>query len=325
MNNNDEYHLGVRTMDLTDLHIFRSVVQAGGVTRAAEKLNRVQSNVTTRVRQLETDLGVDLFVREGKKLRLSPEGKLLLDYADRLLGLAQEAREAVHDAKPRGLLRLGTGESTAAMRLPVPMNAYLGRYPDVTLELRTGDSRQVAAAVLAGELDAAFAAEPIADAPFEKMAIYEEELVIIATADHPPIKSPRDARPQTVLAFESGCSYRQRLEDWFAHHGEMPERIVEITSYHAMLGCVVAGMGISLMPRNVLTTFPDAKLLSVHSLPPALANAQTSLFWRKGTLSPNVSALIEVLIEHSDMHKRRRGAGKNGHGAHALANGRSRR
>ncbi|HEX2351547.1 MAG TPA: LysR family transcriptional regulator, partial [Xanthobacteraceae bacterium] len=112
-------------MDLTDLHIFRSVVQAGGVTRAAEKLNRVQSNVTTRVRQLETDLGVELFVREGKRLHLSSAGKLLLDYADRLIDLAQEAREAVHDAKPRGLLRLGTGESTAAMRLPVPMNEYL--------------------------------------------------------------------------------------------------------------------------------------------------------------------------------------------------------
>jgi DNA-binding transcriptional LysR family regulator len=311
-------------MDLTDLHIFRSVVHAGGVTRAAEKLNRVQSNVTTRVRQLETELGVDLFVREGKRLHLSSAGKLLLDYADRLIDLAQEAREAVHDAKPRGLLRLGTGESTAAMRLPVPMNEYLGRYPDVTLELRTGNTRQLAAAVLAGELDAALAAEPVADAPFEKVAIYDEELVIVAAADHPPIKSPRDARPQSVLAFESGCSYRQRLEDWFAHHGEMPERIVEITSYHAMLGCAVAGMGISLMPRNVLTTFPDAKLLSVHSLPPTLARAQTSLIWRNGTLSPKVRALIEVLIEHSDMRRKRRGARKNAPAANDFAGGHSR-
>lgn len=311
-------------MDLTDLHIFRSVVQAGGVTRAAEKLNRVQSNVTTRVRQLESELGVELFVREGKKLHLSPEGKLLLDYADRLLDLAEEAREAVHDAEPRGLLRLGTGESTAAMRLPVPMNEYLGRYPDVTLELRTGNARELTAAVLAGELDAALASEPIADAPFEKVAIYDEELVIIAAAGHPPIKSPRDARPQTVLAFESGCAYRQRLEDWFAHHGEMPDRIVEITSYHAMLGCVAAGMGISLMPRNVLTTFPDAKLLSVHSLPPALAHAPTCLIRRKGTLSPKVSALIEVLLAHSDMGKKPRAPRKNGRGAAAPGNGRSR-
>src|SRR2546429_1537294 len=318
MNNYEHNHLEMRTMDLTDLHIFRSVVQAGGVTRAAEKLNRVQSNVTTRVRQLESDLGVELFVREGKKLHLSSEGKLLLDYADRLLDLAEEAREAVHDAEPRGLLRLGTGESTAAMRLPVPMNEYLARYPDVSLELRTGNTRQLAAEVLGGELDAALTSDPVADAPFEKVPIYEEELVIIAPAGHPPIKSPRDARSQTVLAFESGCAYRQRLEDWFAHHGEMPGRIVEITSYHAMLGCAVAGMGIALMPRNVLTTFPDAKLLSTHSLPAALARAQTSLIWRKGTLSPKVRALIEVLNEHAETRKKARGA--RNRPAHAVGN-----
>jgi DNA-binding transcriptional LysR family regulator len=299
-------------MDLGDLHIFRSVVQAGGITRAAEKLNRVQSNVTTRVHQLEADLGVQLFIREGKKLHLSPEGKLLLDYADRLLDLAQEAREAVHDAKPRGLLRLGTMESTAAMRLPVPMNEYLGRYPDVTLELRTGNTQVLATALLAGELDAALVTDPVADAPFEKVPIYDEELVIVAAANHPPIRSPRDAKPQTVLAFEHGCSLRQRLEDWFAHHGEMPDRIVEITSYHAMLGCAVAGMGISLLPRNVLTTFPDARLLSLHSLPPGLDRAPTVLIWRKGTHSPKVRALMEVLLEHSDIVAKPGGRRKNG-------------
>ena len=140
-------------MDLGDLQIFRSVVHAGGITRAAEKLNRVQSNVTTRVQQLEADLGVQLFIREGKKLHLSPEGKLLLDYADRLLDLAQEAREALQDAKPRGRLRLGSMESTASVRLPVPMNQYLSRYPEVSLELRIGTPRELAAAVREGELD----------------------------------------------------------------------------------------------------------------------------------------------------------------------------
>ena len=302
----------VGAMDLADLEIFRCVVQAGGITRAAEKLNRVQSNVTTRVHQLEADLGVQLFIREGKKLHLSPEGKLLLDYADRLLDLAQEAREAVHDAKPRGLLRLGAMESTASIRLPVPMNEYLGRYPDVTLELRTGNTKMLASAVLTGELDAAVLAGPVPEAPFEAVPIYNEELVIVAAANHPPIKSPRDARPQAVLAFEAGCCYRQRLEDWFAHHGEMPDRIVEITSYHAMLGCAVAGMGISLLPRNVLTTFPDAKLLSVHSLLPGLDPVQTLLIWRKGALSPKVRALMEILIEHSNIAKKPGLQHKNG-------------
>src|SRR2546421_12069152 len=117
------------------------------------------------------------------------------------------------------------------------MNESRGRYPAVSRGSPTGNTRRLAAEVPAGELEAGLTSDPVADAPFEKVPIYEEELVIIATAGHPPIKSPRDARSQTVLAFESGCSYRQRLEGLFAHHGEMPDRIVEITSYHAILRC----------------------------------------------------------------------------------------
>src|SRR4029079_482814 len=80
MNNYDIIHLRMRTMDLGDLHIFRSVEQAGGETRAAAQLNRVPSSVNTTVRQREADLGVELFVRDGKKLHLSSAGRLLLDY-----------------------------------------------------------------------------------------------------------------------------------------------------------------------------------------------------------------------------------------------------
>jgi DNA-binding transcriptional LysR family regulator len=288
-------------MDLTDLEIFRSVVQEGGVTRAAEKLNRVQSNVTTRVRQLEADLGVELFIREGKRLHLSPAGKRLLDYADRLLELADEARDAMHDAKPRGVLRLGSMESTASVRLPVPLNEYLSRYPEVSLDLRIGTPRELAPMVREGALDAALVAEPIADAPFEKTPIYEEELVIIAGANHPPIRSPRDANGRPVLAFEAGCPYRQRLESWFANSGELSERVIETSSYHAILGCAVAGMGISMVPRMVLKTFPDAKLLSVHEIAPQFGRAPTVLIRRKGAISPKVSALIEVLMAQPDV------------------------
>jgi DNA-binding transcriptional LysR family regulator len=299
-------------MDLGDLDIFRSVVHEGGVTRAAAKLNRVQSNVTTRVRQLEADLGVALFIREGKRLHLSAEGRLLLDYAERLLELAAEARVAVQDAKPRGLLRLGSMESTASVRLPVPMNEYLTRYPEVTLELRTGGPRELATAVREGELDAAVVAEPIPDAPFEKIPLYDEELVIIAGAKHPPIRSPRDANGRPVLAFEAGCPYRQRLDDWFAASGELSDRVIEIDSYHAMLGCAVAGMGISLVPRCVLETFPSAKLLSVHALPPGLAVSPTVFIRRKGPVSPKVTALIEVLLAQPNVKAPRRRRGPDG-------------
>ncbi|MCP5368038.1 MAG: LysR family transcriptional regulator [Hyphomicrobiales bacterium] len=281
-------------MDLADLRIFRAVVDEGGITRAAEKLHRVQSNVTTRVRQLEDDLGVDLFIRAGKRLHLAPAGRILVDYADRLLDLAEEAREAVRDPRPRGPFRLGAMESTAAVRLPAVLSDYHDRYPEVTLELRTGNTRQLAAAVLAGELDAALATGPLADAPFDQVPAFDEDLVIVSGPGHPALDGA-GARPPTVLAFEDGCPHRKRLEDWFADRGEMPARIVELSSYHAMLGCVLAGMGISLLPRSVLGTFPEAGRLTLHPLPPGRDRARTVLFWRKGAESPKVKALADLL------------------------------
>src|SRR5262249_18712842 len=101
----------------------------------------------------------------------------------------------------------------------------------------------------------------------------------------------------------TGCPYRLRLERWFAQAGEMPERIIEISSYHAMLGCAVAGMGVSLVPRMVLATFPDARLLSLHRMPLGLHRALTVLMLGKGTLSPKVRALRDVLTAHAVLPK----------------------
>jgi DNA-binding transcriptional LysR family regulator len=281
-------------MDLSDLRIFSAVIQEGGVTRAAERLNRVQSNVTTRIRQLEDDLGVALFIREGKRLHLAPGGQVLRGYAERLLALADEARGAVQDARPRGTFRLGSMESTAAVRLPGLLSEYHRRHPAVTLELRTGNPQVLGSAILAGELDAALVAEPIADAPFEKVFAFEEELVIIRPIEHPQI-GKKGALPRTVLVFEHGCPHRKRLEDWYARRQQMPERIIELASYHAILGCVVAGMGISLVPKSVLTTFPERRRLSLHQLEAMENRADTVLIWRKGAGSPNVRALEKIL------------------------------
>jgi DNA-binding transcriptional LysR family regulator len=294
MNNYDEIDLMERLMDLSDLRIFSAVVREGGVTRAAERLHRVQSNVTTRIRQLEEDLSVTLFIREGKRLHLAPAGQVLLDYADRLLALADEARGAVQDTRPRGTFRLGAMESTAAVRLPGLLSEYHRRHPGVVLELRTGNPQVLGSAILTGDLDAALVAEPIADAPFEKTFAFDEELVIVAAANHPPI-GKSGGLPRTIIVFEHGCPHRKRLEEWYASRREMPERTIELASYHAMLGCVVAGMGIALIPKSVLTTFPERKRLSVHLLARAENCAQTVLIWRKGAGSANVRALEEIL------------------------------
>ncbi|MFT4103551.1 MAG: LysR substrate-binding domain-containing protein, partial [Burkholderiaceae bacterium] len=198
--------------ELSELHTFRAVVQAGGINKAAEALHRAQSSVTVRIQKLEDKLGVPLFIREGRSLQLSPAGKVLMDYAERLLDLAQEASEATRNDRPKGMLRLGAMESTAAVRLPQPLGLYHEMYPDVTLELYSDDPHELIQRVLQGELDTALIADPMSDKRLNSMAIYEEELVIVAEARHPPIASPRDVPSRALLAFHPGCPHRQRLE-----------------------------------------------------------------------------------------------------------------
>ncbi|MFY0610198.1 MAG: LysR family transcriptional regulator [Hyphomicrobiaceae bacterium] len=283
-------------MDLSDLRIFTAVVREGGVTRAAERLHRVQSNVTTRVRQLEEDLGVKLFNREGKRLVLTPSGQTLLEYADQLLALADEARAALYDDRPRGQFRLGAMESTAAVRLPGPLTIYAKRYPDVVLELRTGNPTQLSTAVLAGDIDAALVAEPVAQAKFDSLVAFDEEPVIVTSKDHAPIAKSGPV-PKTMIVFEHGCPHRRRLEQWYAARQELPERTVELGSYHAMLGSVLAGMGAALVPRSVILTFPEKKRLRINALPDGENQLRTMLIWRKGGASPKINALAEILGE----------------------------
>lgn len=283
-------------MDLDDLRIFRAVVQEGGITRAATKLNRVQSNVTTRVRQLEQKLGIDLFVREGKRMLLSPAGSMLLDYAERLLDLAEEARNALTRGVPHGRLRLGSMESTAAARLPSVLARFHSQFPDVQLELRTGATGPLLNDLAEGRLDCALVSAPVLDARLATVPIFEEQLVIVAPSDQPPISAPRQVRSRTLLAFEPGCAYRQRLESWLASDGLVPERVIELSSYHAMAGCAAAGMGIALFPESLLSKLAVGKTVSVHRLPAKHARATTVLATRRAHANCAVDALKQILL-----------------------------
>src|SRR5512145_1105825 len=166
-------------MELSDLRIFKAVAEQGGITRAAQSLHRVQSNVTTRVKQLEQRLGIRLFNRQGRRLVLSSEGRLLLEYADRLLELSSEAQAALKGHAPHGVLKIGALESTAATRLPPVLARYHRDYPAVRLELITGTSGALADKVVREELDAAFVAEPFPARNLQALHVFSEELVLI--------------------------------------------------------------------------------------------------------------------------------------------------
>ncbi|WP_206952666.1 LysR substrate-binding domain-containing protein [Trinickia acidisoli] len=287
-------------MDLAALTIFRAVVRENGVTRAAAKLNRVQSNVTMRIKQLEQQLGTELFVRDGRRLVLTPAGRTLLPYAERLLALADEARHALREDRPRGRLALGAMESAAASRLPRVLAAYHQRWPEVELELVTGTTGCLIERVREFEIDAALVATPpdasVLTNEFESVAIFDEELVMVTPRGHRAILAANDVALSTLIAFERGCAYRSYVERWYAEHGIRPVRVLELGSYHAIIACVAAGAGVAVAPRSVLDMLPGgAQEVAVHPLGP-LGAVPTLLIWRRGHDSAALHALREALL-----------------------------
>lgn len=281
-------------LDLAALDIFRTVAAEGSVTRAAERLQRVQSNVTTRVRQLEADLGTPLFLREGKRMALTAEGEVLRGYADRLLALAEEARQAVRPGAPAGRLRLGSMESTAASRLPAPLAQLHRQWPEVALSLATGPTRELLEQLRAHALDAVLVAWPPGQPPdpaLETRAVFVEELLLVLPPGHPPVSGPQDVEPGTLAVFEPGCTYRRIAQDWFAPRPQ-PLQPLELGSYHAILASVAGGGSAGIVPRSVLQLSPHAALLVQQPL----TTIETLLAWRQGYRSAALDALQQVLL-----------------------------
>ena len=282
-------------MDLAELKIFKTVAEQGGITKAAAALNRVQSNVTTRVKQLEVRVGAKLFHRQGRRLVLSSEGKVLLAYADRMLRLSAEAQAALKGHGPHGVFRLGTLESTAATRLPPVLARYHRSHPAVRLELVTGTSGALVDRVLRGEIEAAFVAEPFPGKNLETQHAFTEELVLITPRGHRRVARPQDIDERVVLAFTTGCSYRRRLEAWLGRSSVVAERVMEYGSYHAITACVAAGGGIAVVPKSVLRATGIEGQVAVHPLPSGVADARTMLVWRSGHRSAPLDALRREL------------------------------
>jgi len=284
----------MRTIDLESLKVFRTVVDEGGVIRAANKLNRVQSNVTARIRQLEEHLGARLFRREGRSIRLSADGQTLLTYADRLLRLADEAVSELRTGRPKGAFRLGALESTAGSRLPLILARYHAANPDVVVELATGTTNALISRVSNFELEAAFVSEPFTAPNLDCRPVFEEELVLITPKSVAKVSKPADVGRATLIAFAQGCSYRKRVEEWLGSADIVPERTLEFASYHAMIACVAAGTGIAVVPKSTLAAVRADRGVRTHALPRRFERNRTHLVW-SGEPSPALRELLSLL------------------------------
>ncbi len=270
-------------LNLNDLRIFAAVAQEESISRAALRLHYVQSNVTARVRGLEDQLGVSLLHRRGRGVSLSPQGRVLLEHAERLLALAELAERSVRETDgPAGPLRLGSMETTAALRLPDILARYCQRHPGVALHVTTGTTHELLEQVLAHRLEAALVDGPVEHAELAASPVFDEELVL-ARAEGADVSS-------ALLVFRRGCSYRARFEGWLREEGRLPYRIMEMGTLEGILGCVAAGLGQTLLPRPV---FHGRAGIVLSPVPDHVGRVRTQLVRRADV--PPCSALAALL------------------------------
>ncbi|WP_424813892.1 LysR substrate-binding domain-containing protein [Roseococcus sp. YIM B11640] len=283
-------------MDIGDLKVFEAVARLGGMNRAAAELNTVQSNVTARIRALEEELGGALFERHARGVTLTAAGQRLMPYALRARQVLEEARRAFRDdGHPRGALTIGSLETTAALRLSARLSDFVGAHPDVDLVLRTGTTCELIQEVLEHRLEGAFVCGPVGHPELEERLAFREDLALLT---HPAIRDPREvfaARSAKIVVLRAGCSYRQRLEELLARRGVGEVRMLEFGTIEAILGCVAAGIGITLLPRSLVRGAEREGHIAVHDLPAREGRVDTLFIRRRdGFASSALRAFVET-------------------------------
>lgn len=287
-------------MEMRQLRIFCAVADQGSFTGAADKVHTVQSNVTMRVKELEAELSQQLFIRQKSGVILTSAGQTFLGYARRILQLTDESRSALQDTgTPTGLLRLGSMETTAAIRLPRVLTKYREKHPLVRLSLLTGTTAELIKAIESHRLDGAFVGGFHQNAALAQEEVFQEELVLVSSSEFDSLEALIEKMPQqTVLVFRTGCFYRSTLEHWLYQVGLVPNQIMELGTLDGIMSCVAAGLGVTLLPKAVAENYGLQQAIRYHQLPPEFANVTTVFIRRKdGMTTSALTAFLGVAHE----------------------------
>ena len=232
--------------DLDLLKSFVSVVDAGGFTRAGERLNRTQSTVSQQVRRLEEAAGGPLFVRDGRQSRLTENGERLLGYARRILALSAEARDAVAGRGHVDVVRLGIPDDFAVERLTEVVAAFAREAPECRLDVRCGLSCELKSGLARGDYDLVLAKREIDEG--SAFAVWPERLVWIASRNH----ALPESDPLPLVAFQQGCLYRARSIEALERAGRRWRIAYESPNLMGIQAAIAGGLGVALLEARAL-------------------------------------------------------------------------
>lgn len=287
-------------MNIKDLYIFQTVAQEGSFSKAAQRLNYVQSNITSRIQKLEELLATPLFHRHQRGVTLTKEGMQLLPYAQQILSLANEMEAlAKNESNPVGKLNIASVETV--IQLPLILSQYAQRYPDVDLTLSTGVTAELKDKVLQYELDGAFVTkEAIAKDPsLHQVDVFYENLVIISGKKN---RSFEDIMQLPIIRFSDGCGYRAKLDEYLYDHRIVPTKVMELGTLETTLGSVISGLGIAYVPYAAIKDYEAKGLIDCYPLPEKYSKITTVFIYRNDPhIPPALKAFVETV---KDVHRK---------------------
>ena len=283
-------------MEFKDLEIFQMVAQKGTITEAAKELSYVQSNITARIKKLEAEMNTALFNRHSRGMTLTPEGKKLLVYCEKILLLTNEMKKVVQSkSEPAGKLEIGSVETV--IKLPIILSSYNKKYKNVDLSLVTGVTEQLQKDVLNHNLDGAFVTEIDQHPELVFHDVFQEELVIISEKTKTSVEQ---LKKEPFLCFSKGCGYRARLETWYKDQNITPQKVMEFGTLETIIGSVSMGLGITFVPKSAVSHLKEQGFINCHHLPEKYSKINTVFIRRKDAyLTSTLEKFIET-FKHSE-------------------------
>ncbi|MEI2405411.1 LysR family transcriptional regulator [Niallia taxi] len=251
-------------MESHELKIFKHVAELQSISKAAEKLGYVQPNVSQRIKNLENELGVRLFMRNNRGVTLTEEGKKLLEYTNEILQLIDEAKTAVNPNKWREPLKIGASQTISAVKIPHLLSSFLKEYNNIDVKVRTNNNLTLEEMLFYGEVDGIFVNSSKNITNCDIIYSYFEKIVLIT-----PKLNPFDINSSYTLIVNSdvNCIYRKQLLELSKESNFHSSNIIEFDSLESIIQAVHDGLGISIIPADIAENRKGTKEIIFTELP----------------------------------------------------------
>lgn len=264
-------------MNINDLNIFIGVAEYESITKSAAINNTVQSNVSARIKYLEEQLGVKLLIRTTRTLELTGEGTQFLKVAKEIVNSLNDFKNTINkNGSIIGQLKIGSLQSVAVLRAPDILQRFVSGYPDIEFVLKTGTNNELIKNVLSFKLDGAFVTGRVKHPDLIVKPVSTEKLCIVSSSLYPSIDHlNKSTKPIKLIVFSKGCSYRNLLEEMLSEMGLKRLKFVEIDSLDGIIQSVENGMGITLLPEELIKKHYTYRTVSTIKIPAKYAKCPT--------------------------------------------------